>query len=175
MWLKKKLNLPRTSRLQLLLINTRIFCVFHAQVNFIPFFEIPSGLYLKLSEQQLWANKKTKNIRWRRFFRLVTATTTTLRTHASCQIRVRGAGLGVLLPHSSILEFRLGQNVRLLLPIPLKVTVVNLKKNLLIESAHRALLGNFCATILRLTRQNFFTGRGFWIKNQLITLRPIKK
>lgn len=175
MWLKKPFYLPSFVKFRLLLLNNKVFSLFQTKEKTTFFLELPHGVSIDFTKNIMVINKNVKQIRWRRFFKLLASTLTVARAPVSCQIRVRGAGLGVFMPTQSVLEFRLGQNVRVLLNIPQQISVVLLKKILLIESSSRMLLGNFAASILQLTRQNFFTGRGFWLKNETVVLRPIKK
>lgn len=90
-------------------------------------------------------------------------------------------GLGIKLKYSNFkkdkLEFKLGFSHITTILIPKKnVKVFLIKKNrLAIEGFDYSLVGNFAQKIKMLRFPDSYNGKGFWYKNEVMLLKPVKK
>ena len=74
------------------------------------------------------------------------------------------------------INFKIGYSHIIVLNIPKKITSITIDKNFLIlESYDRALLGNFSKRIKQLKTLDVYKNKGFSYKNEILSLKPVKK
>jgi len=89
---------------------------------------------------------------------------------------LKGLGLRTYYSRSSnILKLKLGFSHLILLTIPKSIKTFKTKSFLLLESYDAVCVGNFAQLLCQLKYPNIYTGKGIWLKNQLIKLKPVKK
>jgi ribosomal protein L6P/L9E len=88
-------------------------------------------------------------------------------------------GLGFrasVLSSENILELKLGFSHIIKIAIPVNELSVKVDKNtLIVEGADPVKIGNFVTYIRNLKFPDSYKGKGFWYKNETITLKEIKK
>lgn len=93
-------------------------------------------------------------------------------------ILIRGVGLKIsfLDGNSTILQLKLGYSHLILLTVPKSITVLILKKKIIIQGLSSIDVGNFSRKIMGFKKINSFTGKGLWLKNiQKFYCKPVKK
>jgi hypothetical protein len=74
------------------------------------------------------------------------------------------------------LEFKIGLSHLVYLEIPInELTVFLLKNTIIVEGVNQVCLGNFLKKIKNLKIPGAYTGKGFWYKNEIKVLNPVKK
>jgi len=74
------------------------------------------------------------------------------------------------------LEFKIGLSHIVSLEIPSHDVVVFLIKNtIVVEGINPVVVGNFLKKIKNLKIPGSYTGKGFWYKNEIKILKPVKK
>ena len=74
------------------------------------------------------------------------------------------------------LEFKIGFSHIIKLPIPLKNLSVTVDKNrITLEGINPVTVGNFAVKIKNLRKPDSYKGKGFWYKNENISLKEVKK
>ena len=87
---------------------------------------------------------------------------------------LKGLGLKVQIVEN-FLEFKLGFSHKCYLEIEQEI-YVKIKKNLLfLQSVNKERLGNFLYRIKLLRKPDVYKGKGIWYKNEIISLKPVKK
>lgn len=93
------------------------------------------------------------------------------------QLVLKGLGFKAdLTEDSKNLELKLGFSVIITLPIPTHEVRVNVNKNVLtFEGFDPVAVGNFATKVKSLKFPDVYKGKGFWDKNEVRTLKEIKK
>ena len=73
------------------------------------------------------------------------------------------------------LDFKLGFSHNTTFPLPSSIGALINKNVLTLESKDIVLLGNILNRIRLLKTPDIYKGKGFWYKNEIINLKPIKK
>ena len=88
---------------------------------------------------------------------------------------LKGLGLKAIVSKNNILELKLGFSHTINVSIPEQL-IVSIKKNVInIEGYDPILLGNFLHKVRILKYPNIYKGKGIWYKNELKTLKVVKK
>lgn len=88
---------------------------------------------------------------------------------------LKGLGLKAIVSKNNILELKLGFSHTINVSIPDQL-IVSIKKNVInIEGYDPILLGNFLHKVRILKYPNIYKGKGIWYKNELKTLKVVKK
>jgi len=87
---------------------------------------------------------------------------------------LKGLGLKALIDLNS-LELKLGFSHVVKILIPNSITMTIKKTTLKFESSDLLLLGNFLYQIRNLKYPNTYKGKGIWYKNEIKTLKAVKK
>lgn len=93
-------------------------------------------------------------------------------------ILVRGVGLKISLAddNTNLLQLKLGFSHLIFLTIPKSITILILKKKLIIKGLNSVDVGNFSQKLMSFKKINSFTGKGLWLKNiQKFYCKPVKK
>lgn len=93
-------------------------------------------------------------------------------------ILIRGVGLKISFVDgsSNLLQLKLGFSHLIFLTIPKSVTILILKKKLIVEGLNSIDVGNFSKKLMTFKKINSFTGKGLWLKNiQKFYCKPVKK
>jgi len=88
---------------------------------------------------------------------------------------LKGLGLKATLLSSEMLELKLGFSHVVTIKIPSQLSVSIKKTTINIEGYDPVLLGNFLHKIRILKAPNIYKGKGIWYKNELKTLKIVKK
>jgi large subunit ribosomal protein L6 len=92
------------------------------------------------------------------------------------KILLKGLGMRIqYLDKNNLLRLKLGFSYFVEFPVPLNLKIYTNKNLLIVESSDSVLVGNFTNLVCSLKRPNIYNGKGFWLKNQIIKLKPIKK
>ena len=92
------------------------------------------------------------------------------------KIILKGLGMRIqYLDKSNFLRLKLGFSYLVELPVPSNLRIFTNKNFLIVESSDSVLVGNFTNLVCLLKRPNIYNGKGFWLKNQIIKLKAIKK
>jgi ribosomal protein L6P/L9E len=113
-----------------------------------------------------------------RLFKLWVSQIRVLKKKCFKTILIRGVGLKIsfLESNSNILQLKLGYSHLIFLTIPKAITVLILKKKLIIQGLNSIAVGNFSKKIMGFKKINSFTGKGLWLKNiQKFYCKPVKK
>lgn len=88
----------------------------------------------------------------------------------------KGLGLKANVIENNILELKLGFSHAIKIKIPLdKIWVKVIKNGLLIFGLNLVIVTNFMYKIKSLKLPNIYKGKGIWYKNEILTLKEIKK
>jgi ribosomal protein L6P/L9E len=79
------------------------------------------------------------------------------------------------LDKQNFLRLKLGFSYLVEFPVPPNLKIYTNKNLLIVESSDSVLVGNFTNLVCSLKWPNIYNGKGFWLKNQIIKLKPIKK
>ena len=88
---------------------------------------------------------------------------------------LKGLGLKATLLSPQVLELKLGFSHIVTIKIPSQLSVSIKKTTINIECYDSVLLGNFLHKIRILKAPNIYKGKGIWYKNELKTLKVVKK
>ena len=91
------------------------------------------------------------------------------------KLLLKGLGLKATLLNSDQLELKLGFSHVINIKVPSSLTVSIKKNTINIEGYDSVLLGNFLHKIRILKYPNIYKGKGIWYKNELKTLKVVKK
>ena len=87
-------------------------------------------------------------------------------------------GLGMRINHVQILrklQLKLGFSNLITINVPSSISLLKKKDTLTIEGYNAITVGNFANLVRSLKRPDSFKGKGFWYKNELRFLKPVKK
>ena len=90
---------------------------------------------------------------------------------------LKGLGFRITVsPDSKCLELKLGYShlIKILIPSD-EIKVIVIKNILIVEGFDPIYVGNFIEQIRNLKYPDIYTGKGFWYKNEVISLKEIKK
>jgi ribosomal protein L6P/L9E len=93
-------------------------------------------------------------------------------------ILIRGVGLKIsfLDGNTNLLQLKLGYSHFIFLTVPKSVSVLILKKKIIVQSLSSTDVGNFSKKLMGFKKINSFTGKGLWLKNiQKFYCKPVKK
>lgn len=181
--LSKTFIIPNKGRASLLLVSNYQFLVLEVPKFKTKYFFIPKSLNLKINKKDncLTLTTKTKVtscILSFQLFNLWLSKIRQLKKNSLKTILIRGIGLKASINSANpqILELKLGFSHFIYISIPSSITVLILKKKLLIHGEDSILVGNFSSKIYNFRKINIFTGKGLWLKNiQKFYCKPIKK
>jgi len=92
------------------------------------------------------------------------------------KILLKGLGMRIqYLDKQNFLRLKLGFSYLVEFPVPPNLKIYTNKNLLIVESSDSVLVGNFTNLVCSLKWPNIYNGKGFWLKNQIIKLKPIKK
>ena len=93
------------------------------------------------------------------------------------QLLLKGLGFKAeVLNNSSLLELKLGFSSLVKIKIPKEEVLVNVNNNILtLEGFDPVAVGNFANKIRMLKVPDAYKGKGFWYKNEVRSLKEIKK
>jgi len=92
------------------------------------------------------------------------------------KILLKGLGMRIqYFDKHNLLRLKLGFSHLVEVPVPPNLKIYTSKNLLIVEGSDSVLVGNFTNLVCSLKWPNSYNGKGFWLKNQIIKLKPIKK
>lgn len=113
-----------------------------------------------------------------RLFKLWISQIRALKKKCFKTILIRGVGLKIsfLDGNTNLLQLKLGYSHLIILTIPKSISVLILKRKIIVQSLNSIDVGNFSKKVMGFKKINSFTGKGLWLKNiQKFYCKPVKK
>jgi ribosomal protein L6P/L9E len=89
---------------------------------------------------------------------------------------IKGLGLRIRYVNKShLLKLKLGFSNLITILVPNNITIFRNKNLLIIEGNNPSNVGNFANLIRNLKYPDSYKGKGFWYKNEIRVLKPVKK
>lgn len=178
----KKLKLISKTDFFFTTINKKNLLVLNTQTSKKKYIEIPSIVGIEKRDDflnlTLIADSNPDDILiFNKFFSSLSAWVKNFEKPFKKSLVLKGLGFRIILSaDSKYLELKLGYShlIKLIIPTDeIKVTVI--KNILIVEGFDPIYVGNFIEQIRNLKFPDIYKGKGFWYKNEVISLKEIKK
>ena len=175
----KKIYLPLKIDFLFVIINDSRLLLLNIPSYKKIYVSIPKGIKVIKKENNLILSCKSdfdKNL-FERFFTFLSNWLKNLEKPFKKQLLLKGLGFKAeVLNNSSLLELKLGFSSLVKIKIPKEEVLVNVNNNILtLEGFDPVAVGNFANKIRMLKVPDAYKGKGFWYKNEVRSLKEIKK
>jgi len=177
--MQKKIKLIKNLSITLYFLNKHKFLVINKE-NKAFYLSVPNTiLCTKENETLILTNliglSEKENSVFNFFFQRLSNWLKSFEKPLVKKLILKGLGLKASLISVKVLELKLGLSHVININIP-ETLLVSIKKNIIhVEGFDSVLLGNFLHQIRILKYPNIYKGKGIWYKNELKTLKIVKK
>lgn len=177
--LTKKINLPLKIDFLFVILNDSKLLLLNIPSYKKMYVSIPKGIKISKKGNELSLScKKSFNVDlFDRFYVFLSNWLKNLEKPFKKQLVLKGLGFKAeVLDNSSMLELKLGFSSLVKVSIPKDEVLVSVNKNTLtFEGFDPVAVGNFANKIRSLKFPDVYKGKGFWYKNEVRSLKEIKK
>ena len=137
--------------------------------NLVNCFKIENTLYLS-TEASIINTNKVASLDY-----LIKKTICSLNKTFTKQLVLKGRGFKSNFNSNRFLKLKIGLSHLVELEIPKNIKISIKKNKITSKSKNLLYLNNFTSNILKLKKKDVYKGKGILMRNQAITLKPIKK
>ncbi len=173
-----KLSSVEMSNLYYFCLNNNKFFLMYTNKNKYKYFTIPSCFTFQKDQQTFIFSSELKDQTFLNSY--VTSFIFWIKQNNKTfkkKLLLKGLGFRAYLSDDkSKICFKIGFSHIIALSIPKNINNIIIEKNYItVEGDNIALVGNFCRQIKSLKLPDSYKGKGFLYKNEVISLKPIKK
>ncbi len=177
----KKIKLPNNKQVLVTTLNTETYIIFSLSDKKKKYIKIPEFIFLSeydnFNRTLSLVVDSINNEKLNQFLLLLNYYFKSAERPFRKKLMLKGLGYRVaLIENNSILELRLGYSHSIKISIPKEDILVKVnKQNISLEGYDKALIGNFANNIRKLRLPDSYKGKGVWYKNEIKTLKELKK
>lgn len=171
-----QINFNSNFKYHLMKKNKKI-CIFSKNVN-SKSIELPNFIIIKQIKNILFFKSIIKNItlKFLNFQKNIKHMLKFLNKNFKRYLVLKGLGMRIrYLKSIHILILKLGFSNLINITVPISLKILRNKNVLIIEGNDAVLIGNFTNLIRNLKKPDSYKGKGFWYKNEIKILKPVKK
>jgi hypothetical protein len=169
----------KEQKISIFYYKTEKYLVFQNETNTQSYYSIPNYIFITQQQNSLLFENLLPMSYGDKFFCFKHSLLLLIKNFNKTfkkKLLLKGLGMRIqLTENSNTLKLKLGFSYIVHLTVPNALKIFTNKNLLIVEGFNSVLVGNFITLVRSLKYPNIYNGKGFWLKHEIIKLKPVKK